>query len=90
MYATSTNCDRIWQKGQFRAVAEFLFSIVYIFKAVIVTVFKAGMVILQSLLYTRWKIRARTIFGMGVAIPSTACSQKSAVLCLTLELHHFR
>ena len=83
-------CDRIWQKGQFRAVAEFLFLIAHIFKAVIATVLKPGMVIPQSLLHTRWKFCAPPISGTGVAITSTARGRKSAVLCLTLELHHFR
>ena len=53
------------------------------FKVVIATDLKVGTMILQSLLYI-------TTSGMGVTIASIARSQKSTVLCLTLELHHFR
>ena len=74
----------LW-KGPFRAETKFLF-----FKAVIATGLKPGMTILQSLHYTRCKFRAPPISGLGVAVASVARGRKSAVLCLTLELHHFR
>ena len=87
---TTIICDRIWEKGPLRAGAEFLFLIANNFKAVIATGLKLGIAILQSLLYTRWKFRVPPTSGMGVAIADVARGRKSAVLCLTLELHHFR
>ena len=41
-----------YEKGEFRTVSEILFSITHNYKAVIATVLKLGVVILQSLLYT--------------------------------------
>jgi len=83
-------CERIWEKGPLRAEAEFLFLIAHNFKAVIATDLKPGITILQSLHYTRCKFRAPPTSGLGMAIASITRSRKSAVLCLTLEPHHFR
>jgi len=60
------------------------------FKAVIATDLKPGLTILQSLHYTRCKFRVPPTSGLGVAIASITRGQKSAVLCLALELHRFR
>ena len=80
----------IWdRKGALRAEAEFLFLTANNFKAVIATGLKPGIIILLSLLYTHLNFRAPPISYVGVAIASIARGQKTAVLCLTLELHHF-
>ena len=60
------------------------------FKAVIATGLKPGTTILQSLHYTRWKFCAPPTSGLDVVVVSITRSWKSAILCLTLELHHFR
>ena len=85
-----SSCDRSWEKGRFRVVAEFVFSITHNFEAVIATVLKPGIVILWSLLCTRWNFLPPPTSCMGVAIASITHGQKSAVLCLALELHRFR
>ena len=85
-----TICERISEKGPLCAEAEFLFSIAHIFKAVTATGFQAGIVILQSLHYTRCKFHALSTSGSGVVVASVTHGQKSANLCLTLEPHRFR
>ena len=54
-------------------------------KAVLATVLKPGMVILESLLYTFLNFRAPPTSGMGVVIASIASSQKSAVFSSTIS-----
>jgi len=82
------------RKGQVRAEAEFFFLIVRNFKAVIATVLKPGVAILQSLnymyMYTCCKFCTLPTSSLGVAIASVPCGQKLAALCLMLEPHHFR
>ena len=71
-------------------VAQFLFLITHNFKTVTVMDLKPGIAILQSLHYTRCKFHVLSTSGLGVAIANATCDKKSAILCLTLEPHHFR
>ena len=65
------------RKGPFHVVAEVLFLIAHIFKAVIATAMKPCIMNLQSLGYTHCKFRNPHTSSMGVAI---AQSQKSSVM----------
>jgi len=62
------------------------YLLTYNFKAVISTGLKPSIAI-RSLDYTCCKFHVPPISGLGMAIASVTRSQKSAVLCLTLEPH---
>ena len=83
-------CEWIWEKGLLHAEAEFFFLIAHNFKAVIATDLKPSITILQSLHYARCKFCAPPTSSLGAAIASITCSQKLAILCLSLVPHHFR
>jgi len=59
------------------------------FKAVIATGLKPAISI-RSLDYTCCKFHVPPTSGLGMAIANVTRSLKSAILCLTLEPHHFR
>jgi len=60
------------------------------FKAVRAKSLKPGIAILQSLNHTRCKFRAPPTSGLGMAIVSVTCIQKSGILHLMLKPYRFR
>ena len=57
-------CDRIWQKGQFRAFSEFSFLKVYNSETRAAIDLNFGMIILPTSCYTRKEFRALPISGV--------------------------